>query len=673
MPATAAPLDLLIRRNDNVFEYRLRVIGPNLAGTSLRAQIRRSGDSRPLLAGLELVTDPDAEGVQLAGTELIDGRWVNDVRIRINKPTRQALPYAAENGATWEGAWVMAIGGITRIQGMVRVPAHALDSEAAPLNQAPMTSKVDGGLAASGATLTIAEDDGATLVIDGADLLAPSLAKVTEAAGQAQAAAGIAQAAADLVAVTVSNPADGSALALSLRNKLGFEFARVGMDGSVSTSAWSLGPSAQPGFTIVNRLGFVLFDQASGPATASVSAVTTASVAPIIGDEIFLVSDRPLSLYPRGILTTRGDADTALVSIASRIGLPSRPFVATSNQAVIALDPAIMGATADLIVRPVGSPSSRLYKSLTVNKKTVPIAPGSQSPKVMLFGDSISHYQTGAFLKALLESWGFTPSWVGTINGSSTGTTGSGGPLGETRPGWSLYGDLLGHAPNADDNDVSGGIVPVGGEAAYLALSNDDRRKAQPFLRPYQAGDVAERVVTIGGTQYTFDFRFYLNRFSLADPDVILLNFEKNDENENVSVATAISNVGLGYPILLNAIREALPAARIVVWASASPRHLRTTGQDGFGAYGDDAWDALQALILKGIVSMVRSRRATDPLLHLCSVWAHQSQEVGWSLTLGAADTYGVHTAAISDTLHPQGVTRDQHCEALAAAIVNLA
>jgi hypothetical protein len=501
--------------------------------------------------------------------------------------------------------------------------------------------------------------------------------RATDAVGQALAAVVTAQAAADLVAVTVANPPGPSAQALSLRNKLGFEIARVGVDGSVSTSAWALGPSPQPGFTITNGLGFVLFDQASGSAATgagavSVGAVTTASVAPIIGDEIFLVSDRPLPLYPRAILTTRGDADTALVSIASRIGLPSRPFVATSNQAAIALDPAIMGATADLIVRPIGSPSSRLYKSLTVNKKTVPVVAGSQSPKVMLFGDSITNFQTGHFVRTLLESWGLTPAWIGTMNGTATlDSNNTAGPLGEGRSGWSLWGDFLGHAPNADDNDVSGGVVAVGAEAGYLSSSKEVKRTKQPFLRPTQAGDVAARIVTIGGVQYTFDLRFYLDRFGLADPDIVVVNCGKNDENENPAAAS-IANVAAGYPILLDAIRQALPAARILLWATTSPRHLRAPGQDTLGAFADDSWDGQWAPILASIVTMVRARRVTDPLLHLCSVWAHQSQEVGWSMKLGAADSMGVQSALISDTIHPLTVAREQHCEALAAAIANL-
>jgi hypothetical protein len=60
--------DLTVRRNYDVWERPLRIIGPNLTGVDMRAQIRLAGDTPGApLADLALVTDGNAAGVRLAG------------------------------------------------------------------------------------------------------------------------------------------------------------------------------------------------------------------------------------------------------------------------------------------------------------------------------------------------------------------------------------------------------------------------------------------------------------------------------------------------------------------------------------------------------------------------------------------------------------------------------
>lgn len=198
---TTARLDLSIWRNDDVYELPLRVIGPNLTGVAMRAQIRMDADSPALLAGLNLTTNGNDEGIRLASATFVDGVWINDVRIRLNKSTRQALPYSGELGDSWAGVWVLAIAGKTRITGKVQVLAHALDSDAAPVNRPPSYSNYFSArsdvMPDVGATLTIAADSVAELVIDGADLVeraagvakdAADLSEVSRVASAAEAA-----------------------------------------------------------------------------------------------------------------------------------------------------------------------------------------------------------------------------------------------------------------------------------------------------------------------------------------------------------------------------------------------------------------------------------------------------------------------------------------------------
>lgn len=174
MATTTATLDLPIWRNDDVYELPLRVIGPNLTGVPIRAQIRRAGDEPgPALVSLELVAA--GEGIRLASVTSIDGVWQNDLRIRISTATRQALGYAGVPGASQMLRWGLKIAGITRIQGQVILPPHVMDSDSAPevfddpygyARQAEVFSApIDG------ATLTIAADNVVQLTIDGADLV----------------------------------------------------------------------------------------------------------------------------------------------------------------------------------------------------------------------------------------------------------------------------------------------------------------------------------------------------------------------------------------------------------------------------------------------------------------------------------------------------------------------
>jgi hypothetical protein len=185
--------DLTVRRNDDVWERPLRVIGPNLTGVDMRAQIRLTGDTPGApLADLPLVTNGNAEGVRLAGApqQQANGAWLNDVRFRLNKSTRQALPYSGEigEGATFE--WGFLIAGVTRIQGKVNVPPQVYGSDNAPLSRPPSYGSSFASTASfdAGASLMISQDGGAQLIIDGADLVGRIEAGARNSAERAEAA-----------------------------------------------------------------------------------------------------------------------------------------------------------------------------------------------------------------------------------------------------------------------------------------------------------------------------------------------------------------------------------------------------------------------------------------------------------------------------------------------------
>lgn len=189
--ATTARLDLSIWRNDDVYEFPLRIRGADLTNTTMTMHIRLGRDvpGYPLVA-LAKVTNGNAEGLRVAGVTIEDAVPVTDLRIRINKSTRQDLPYAGEIGDDAVLQYALVIGGKTRLVGQARILAHAYDSDAAPANRPAGYSSGQSAAPSEGATLTIQQDGGATITLDGADLIGASVALAESYAGVSEDFAG---------------------------------------------------------------------------------------------------------------------------------------------------------------------------------------------------------------------------------------------------------------------------------------------------------------------------------------------------------------------------------------------------------------------------------------------------------------------------------------------------
>lgn len=184
--ATTARLDLSVWRNDDVYEFPLRVRGLDLSALALRMQVRILPDApgAPLI-DLNKVTNGNAEGLRIAGVSVVDGVTTSDLRIRINKSTLAALPYAGEVGDASMLAYALLIGGRTRLVGDFVVLAHTYGSDAAPATRAASAGTRSSGSPPAGATLTIGVDQEVELVIDGADLVGQLTQQAQAAASQA--------------------------------------------------------------------------------------------------------------------------------------------------------------------------------------------------------------------------------------------------------------------------------------------------------------------------------------------------------------------------------------------------------------------------------------------------------------------------------------------------------
>jgi hypothetical protein len=186
--ATTARLDLSVWRNDDVYEFPIRVRGLDLTGKDLRMEVRLEDDTpgAPLIA---LARAADGNGLYADAVETVDGLPVQRLRIIIDKSTLQSLPYSGEMGDSTALKYALLIAGKTRLTGRFIVLAHAYGSNAAPANRSAGSAMSVASAPSGGATLVIAETDAVELVIDGAGELGGLLTRAEAAAATAEAAA----------------------------------------------------------------------------------------------------------------------------------------------------------------------------------------------------------------------------------------------------------------------------------------------------------------------------------------------------------------------------------------------------------------------------------------------------------------------------------------------------
>ncbi|MEP9401851.1 hypothetical protein [Sphingomonas sp. VNH70] len=190
--ATTATLPLTVWRNDDVCELVLRVRGVDLTDIALAMQIRMHGDaSGPALIDLAKVTNGNAEGLRVAAVAIEGGIPVSDLRVRLNKSSRQALPYMGEAGDPAAFEYALLIGGRTRLVGSITVPAHAYGSDSAPAAR-PVSWRGAApalDMPIAGATVTIGADQVVELQIDGADQIGAAILSAQGEADRATVAA----------------------------------------------------------------------------------------------------------------------------------------------------------------------------------------------------------------------------------------------------------------------------------------------------------------------------------------------------------------------------------------------------------------------------------------------------------------------------------------------------
>lgn len=423
---------------------------------------------------------------------------------------------------------------------------------------------------------------------------------------------------------------------------------RMVLDVSPGSAALRISDSFGHACFIIENDGTVKF---KGSGTSSGGGTTTPIVAgPVMATALYMRDDKPLPLYVRNLLEER--TDTARVratfwSYAEPIG----DTYALEADDVMAIEPGRCGTAAELVVRAVNQDvDTRHVVTLDVRKADT-TATGSPAATVLMIGDSITNAGTVDLMKRRLNAWGYAPTFIGTVptadylaaSGSDTD-----GPLAEARTG-----RRLSHL-TFRQNDADVDVLPAGDEATYLALSKAAKLVFNPFLRATEEGDDAALVQN----GHVFDLAFYLERFSLASPDIVVLGLGTNDWR-NITGEPLTTRILADLAIVIPQIRAALPAATILVWLPTFPR----------AAIRDAVWKEGPRRVQQAVIAYVRE--LGDAGVHVVPVWASTTQEAGYLLDDAATvdDATGVLTADIDDSIHPFTIARGQIADVLAAAI----
>lgn len=375
---------------------------------------------------------------------------------------------------------------------------------------------------------------------------------------------------------------------------------------------------------------------------------------PIVGKELFMVTGRPLSVYPLNLTGGRDDTPIkgGFYSLKGSDNLPY--FVEGADQ--ITIDPARCGTTGGIVFRrtgPGGDKEARL--SIDVSLK-ISAAAKTGSPKILAIGDSITNGGMPRAIDRKLQAMGVTATWMGTINTTDTyfSENATDGLPGEGRGGRSFGDHIYKRTVN---------MVPVTDVPAYLAGDKASKIGKNPFIRPSTGGDASNLIFN----GYVFDFAQYrTNYLAGVSPDIVLIGLGTNDrvfQNDANAVADALD----GLRVMMTQIRAALPSAKIGWWIPPSPRSHQIEGPT------QGAWARQQKIIRHNVAWLLANG---DANMHVVPTWAHISPEVGWwqgLATPGASDN--VRKSSIFDVIHfgpDPAPLREQCAETLFAFIANV-
>lgn len=408
--------------------------------------------------------------------------------------------------------------------------------------------------------------------------------------------------------------------------------------------------------------------------------------APLMADELWLTSDRPLPLFPANGMADRTIEAIAEVSIVPTLDPDSgntpkdaipqstQPYFDTARaDGVIWLDPAELdGQSLALTMRAQKAAHSILSRVLTAHVCQVPLA-GPVNLKIAYFGDSHSASYFPRYLKTLLAAWNINVTFYGTLDNAIGDKADETREYGEGRGGWGIanfFGtyQLIG---GVGSDSVWDTVLGPGSVAAYTGGTFSTRQRTNPFLSNDGASGSSAPVIPgslplLGGgtaSGFRFDLVNYRTRFGLpTDMDCVLWDIGGNDQSQ-VGGTEALARIEGLYPIALAETRRAWPDAQILGWS----------GTTALTNDSEIRWTERRPLYAAQLAAVRAAVAAGDTRLHYVSSWMHHTVRSGFTLNTGSLDALTQATrTTLSDDVHPIFPARHQSLEPLCAAIANL-
>ncbi|MDT6938560.1 SGNH/GDSL hydrolase family protein [Brucella pseudogrignonensis] len=263
-----------------------------------------------------------------------------------------------------------------------------------------------------------------------------------------------------------------------------------------------------------------------------------------------------------------------------------------------------------------------------------------KTAKVCFIGDSITDvFPTADRTLDILTNAGITSTGIGTITEYS--------PPREGRSG-RLLSDLINKTTTL--TPVDGNITP----AAYLALTNANRRAYNPFVR--------QRVGNESGSYngYVFDFARYLSDYGLDVPTHVVINMGTND-------ISSYPNPSALYAHVLDALGIIVPS---ILAADANVKVILTHNTDQWSAVDNARWEQRA----RGVIAAIINYQATlaNARCVVAPAWAHMSP-FDWgkaTITNQRIDAItGAKVQQMGGDVHFRDVAVRQYAECVAAAI----
>jgi hypothetical protein len=389
-----------------------------------------------------------------------------------------------------------------------------------------------------------------------------------------------------------------------------------------------------PGLYVVDTDGAILNILSDPSGAAAVESVSPFQGGLLFSPTVVTADNAESYIHVKGILPRREQVTNVIATLSSST------TSAQSSGDVLPISQLRFGNQAVLNLRDASDIDSRRF--MTLNLKNVSVQVGSPVVKVLMIGDSITNYAGAYILNDYLISLGFSPQFIGTLNGAAPGqgATGTGGPLNEGRHGWQARDFTY-----AIDRKL---IVAPGSEASYQALPKADKVNYNPFLRASEVGDDPSLV----RNGYVFDPAFYQSRFGLDTPDIVVSSLGTNDAL-NIPSEDVYASMSDSDRIMHSQILATWPSVKI----------LRTIPGTAIDTSRNALWSSSYTEI---IGALKQSAVDLGSRVFVAPLWAMTNPDGGYGFPAGTPGDDGFVEGNWSDDIHPIGSTRYGYYQAMA-------